>query len=284
MIDIVKIWNRWRRNKFAVFGSIILLFYVFVAIFAPFLTPFQPLKGDVLASYQPPNATHLFGTDGLGRDILTRIFFGARLTMGLAVITAIFQTVFGGSLGIIAGYFGSVTDLFVQRLFELQLSFPAVIGALFIAATLGPGIFNLVIAMTLFGWAPATRVVRANVLSIREKQYVESARSIGASSWWIISRHVLPNTFSALIVFISLTTAFNILTLAILSFLGYGVPAPNASWGAMLNSAQNFGVLENYWWVWLFPGLAVSSTILSLNFVGDGLRDALDPRYYTREA
>lgn len=277
-----KFWNRFLQHRLGTVGMLFLLIFVLAVIFANFITPYGPNENDVVNMNQPPSLKHPLGTDGLGRDVLARILYGGRLSLFVGFTIALAQAFIGTLFGLTSGVFGSYLDTLVQRLVEIQLSVPKVIGAMILVSILDPGITSMIIGLTAFGWAAATRLVRGELLSIREKEYIKAADAIGVSTTRLIFHHYLPNVYPVIIVFITLNIAFNIISAATLSFLGLGVPPPTPTWGGMLQAAQSLHVLKSKPWIWLPPGVAISLTVLSVNFVGDAIRDALDPKYYSK--
>jgi ABC-type dipeptide/oligopeptide/nickel transport system permease subunit len=271
----------FRRSKLALIGAIIVFVLVIVAVFAPVIAPHDPNAQDLFQALKPPvwqeggSAEFLLGTDQFGRDIFSRIVFGARVTLVAAFFAALFAAIFGTVLGLIAGYRGGRLDVLVMRLVDVQLGFPLVLLALTIVAVLGANLGNLIIAMAITGWMVYTRVVRAGVLSLKEQEFVEAARASGATDNRIVFVHVLPNVFSQVLIILTLEIARMTLMEASLSYLGLGVPPPTPSWGRMLAESREYMVIA--YWLVLFPGLAIMLTVLGVNFLGDGLRDALDP-------
>lgn len=266
-----------RHNWLATAGVVMVLFFVACALFAPWLAPQDPAAIDLPSRLQAPSSSHWFGTDELGRDILSRILFGARISMlvGSSVVTLCLLT--GLVLGSIAGYYGGWLDrIFNIVLMNAFMSFPGFLLAIAFVAFLGPGIFNLVFALSLGGWVGYARLVRAQVLSVKEKEFVEAARALGASDLRIITRHILPNIVQPVIVQAAIGMAGAVLAEAAMSFLGLGVPPPTASWGSMLNDARSH--LFDAPHMALFPAAAVMLAVLSFNFIGDALRDYMDPR------
>jgi peptide/nickel transport system permease protein len=266
-----------RHNPLAAAGAAMVIIFVIFALFAPWIAPQDPASIDLPARLSPPSHAHWFGTDELGRDILSRIIYGARISMlvGSSVVAA--SLAIGLIIGAIAGYYGGAIDRFVNVvLMNAFLSFPGILLAIAFVAFRGPGIFNLVLALSLGGWVGYARLVRGQVLAAREREFVEAARAIGASDLRIIVRHILPNIIQPVIVQAAIGMAGAILAEATMSFLGLGVPPPTASWGTMLNDgrAQLFDAPH----LVLFPALAVMLAVLSFNFIGDALRDYLDPR------
>lgn len=266
-----------RHNWLATAGVGMVLFFVFCALFGPWLAPQDPAAIDLPSRLQAPTSGHWFGTDELGRDIFSRILFGARISMlvGSSVVTLCLLT--GLVLGSIAGYYGGWLDrIFNIILMNAFMSFPGFLLAIAFVAFLGPGIFNLVFALSLGGWVGYARLVRAQVLSVKEKEFVEAARALGASDLRIITRHILPNIVQPVIVQAAIGMAGAVLAEAAMSFLGLGVPPPTASWGSMLNDARSH--LFDAPHMALFPAAAVMLAVLSFNFIGDALRDYMDPR------
>lgn len=271
------VWLRLKKNKMAVTGLVILALLVIIAIFADYIAPYgfddQDPVGRGLLS---PSKEFLFGTDNLGRDILSRIIFGARVSLQVGIIAVGISVVSGGFLGAIAGYYGGKYDNWIMRFLDVLMSIPGILLAITISATLGPGITNAMIAVGISGTPGFARVVRASVLSIKGNEYIEAARAINSSDFRIITRHIIPNILAPVIVQATLSVANAIMTAASLSFLGMGVQPPIPEWGAMLSQGRSF--LRDYPHVVLFPGLAIMVTVFSLNLLGDGLRDALDPK------
>ncbi len=271
------VWTRWSRQPLALFGVVVLFVFLCAAAFAPHLAPADPAAIDLTQRLRPPSASHWFGTDELGRDILSRVIFGARISLSVAVSVVSCSLVLGLILGGIAGFYGGALDLalnvFVMNAF---LSLPGILLAIAFVAFLGPGMRNLVLALSIGGWVGYARLVRAQVLAVKEKEFVEAARAIGASDLRIFTRHILPNILQPLIVQAAIGMAGVVLAEATLSFLGLGVPPPAASWGNMLNDARSH-LFDSPHMV-LFPALAIMLCVLSFNFLGDALRDYLDPR------
>ncbi|MHB2267092.1 ABC transporter permease [Aliihoeflea sp. PC F10.4] len=264
------------RNKAAVFGAIVVVFFALAAIFAPFLSPYEPLQTSFGSIRQPPSATYWFGTDELGRDIFTRMLYGARASLMAGVVSVGIAVAIGVPLGLLAGYFGSYVDMVISRFTDALLAIPFLILAIALAAFLGPSLTNAMIAIGLSAVPIFIRITRAQTLSVKAEDYVEGARAIGLPNFLIITRYVFPNTLPPIIVQASLTIATAIIAEASLSFLGLGQQPPNPSWGAMLNTAKNF--MSQAPTMSVFPGAAIFLVVLGFNLLGDGLRDALDPR------
>jgi peptide/nickel transport system permease protein len=264
-------------NYLATSGVILISVFLLCALFAPLIAPQDPAQIDLPVRLSAPSAAHWFGTDELGRDILSRIIFGARISMLVGSSVVIVSLSLGVVLGSIAGYYGGLIDRVLNVvLMNAFMSFPGILLAIAFVAFLGPGILNLILALSLGGWVGYARLVRAQVLSVREREFVEAARALGASDARIIVRHVLPNIIQPVIVQAAIGMAGAILAEATMSFLGLGVPPPTASWGSMLNDARSH--LFDSPHLVLFPAAAVMLAVLSFNFIGDGLRDYLDPR------
>ncbi|GAA4003874.1 ABC transporter permease [Deinococcus rubellus] len=268
--------RRFLSNKLAVIGLFVLLVFAVAALLAPQVAPFDPAKiffSDLRAA---PSATHLFGADELGRDIFSRVVYGARVSLSAGLISVTLALVFGGSIGLIAGYIGGWLDDVLMRFVDALLSLPFLVLAIALAAILGPSLQNTMIAIAIVTAPAFARITRGEVLSQRERDYVQAAQALGAGDGRLIVRHLLPNISGALIVQTSLAIANAILAEASLSFLGLGIQPPTPSWGSMLNAAR--GYLTDAPWMALFPGLAIFLAVLAFNLIGDGLREALDPR------
>ena len=268
--------RRLRRSRSAMLGGIILLTLVAAAVAAPLLTPYEPLVMAPVDRLQPPNPRHWFGTDVFGRDLFTRMLFGARISLQTGLISVTIALLIGVPTGLLAGFYGGFTDRSLMRLVDLMLTFPGILLALVIIAVLGPNLLNAMLAVGVSASPAFARVVRATVLSSREQTYVEAARVVGCSNARIMIRHILPNTVAPIIVLGTLGVAGAIIAAAALSYLGLGVQPPTPEWGALLSEGRNY--LRVAWWLTMFPGLAIMTAVLSINLLGDGLRDALDPR------
>jgi peptide/nickel transport system permease protein len=270
------LWRRVRRDSAALVGLALLALVVGTAAVAPFIPNLSPLHTDISARLSPPSVAHPLGTDQLGRDILTRVLDGARVSVGVALGSAAVAAVAGVMIGLVAGAAGGLADEVLMRLMDLMLAFPAILLALIIVAVFGLSTTNLVVALGIVYIPRFSKVARASTLAIRTETYVEAARSLGAASGRLLWRHVFPNILSPLLIVVSTTLAGAVLAEASLSFLGLGVQPPYPSWGRMLNEGK--GYLEIDAWLTVFPGAAVAVTVLSFNLIGDSLRDALDPR------
>lgn len=269
-------FRRTLRNPGAIIGLVLIVLLVLMAIFASLLAPAEPNVMVMRDALQSPSAEYPFGTDQFGRDILSRIMHGARLSFQVGFIAVGIAFVCGVTLGLLAGYYGRWVDGVIGIGIDIMLAFPGILLALAIVAILGPSLLNLMIAVGISAVPTYTRLVRGTVLATRQLQYVEAARVIGANDGTIMFRHILPNVLAPVIVLATLGIGGAILVGAALSFLGLGAQPPTPEWGAMLSSGRNF--LQQAWWITFFPGLAIMITVLSINLLGDGLRDALDPR------
>lgn len=276
--QFVEVWKRLCRNKTAVIGLVIVALLTLMAILSPILIDYetQVIKTNYSEALQAPSANHWFGTDEMGRDILLRVMYGSTVSLSIGVVTVAVSLTVGLILGAAAGYFGGKTDMIIMRIMDIFLAIPGTLLAICIVASLGNSIPNLVIAQAVSSIPTFSRVVRGAVITARDADYVEAARAIGAKDATIIFHEVLPNSLAPIIVQTTLQVASVILSIAGLSFIGLGIPAPRPEWGAMLSGARAY--IRDYSYMCLFPGLAIMTTILSLNLLGDGLRDALDPR------
>jgi peptide/nickel transport system permease protein len=262
------------RTPLAITGGAIVVFWLLVAVFAPWIRPFDPLAQD-FPRLQPPSAEHWFGTDQVGRDVLSRVITGAQISIPLALMLVVFAMLIGSLLGAIAGYFGKAIDEVIMRIADLVFAFPTIILAMVIAAALGPSLTNAVIAMLIVSWPAYARVTRSLVLGARNAEYVIAGRLLGNGPFTSLRKDILPNVLSPVVVLATLDVGTAILLLSGLSFLGLGAIPPTPDWGAMVaDGVQNF----SSWWIAVFPGLAILTVVLAFNFLGDALRDALDPR------
>ena len=269
-------WLGLQRSKGALIGLTILGLLILAALFAPVITSYDPIAIDPPKRLQPPSGEHWLGTDHFGRDIFTRVVYGARISLPVGLIAVTIAAVSGALFGLIAGYYGKAVDAVVMRLMDVMLAFPGIMLALLVVAILGPSLRNVMIAVGIGSIPRFTRLIRGSVLSARENVYVEAARVIGAPDAVILYRHILPNVISPVIVLATLSVGTAILSAAGLSFLGLGAQPPDPEWGAMLADGRQF--LRSQWWVSTMPGIAIAITVLSVNLAGDGLRDILDPR------
>ena len=270
------IWQRLKNRRMALGGGVVVLLLFIISLLAPYLTPYDPDAIDAYNVLISPSSAHWFGTDELGRDVLTRVIYGARISLKVGFAAVGIAVLVGTAVGLVAGFYGRWIDNILMRFVDIMLCFPTFFLILAVIAMLEPSIWYIMIIIGLTGWMGVARLVRAEVLSIRERDYVMAARAIGASDLRIIARHILPNAMSPVLVSATLGVAGAILTESALSFLGIGVQPPTPSWGNILTSGKDY--IEFAWWLSLFPGLAILVTVLSYNLLGEGLRDALDPR------
>lgn len=274
----VEVWRRLKRNKMAIVGLVILVALFLLAIFADVIADYDNvvIKQNLAQRLQGPSAAHWLGTDEFGRDIFARLVHGTRVSLKVGIVAVGISIVIGGILGAIAGYYGGKLDNIIMRVMDIFLAVPSILLAIAIVSALGPSILNLMLAISISSVPSYARIVRASVLSIRDQEFIEAARAIGASNTRIIFRHIIPNSLAPVIVQATLGVASAILSTAGLSFIGLGIQPPAPEWGSMLSGGRQY--LRYAWWVTTFPGVAIMITILSLNLLGDGLRDALDPR------
>lgn len=268
--------RRFLSHRLALIGAVILTLMVIGAVAAPLLAPYDPNAINLVNISSPPSFDHLLGTDAVGRDILSRALYGARISLSVGVVAVTIYLTIGFVLGAIAGYSGGLTDSAIMRFTDIMMCFPTFVLILILVGIVGPNITNIMLVIGLFGWPGVARLVRGQVLQLREMDYVLAARAIGGSKRYVMLRHILPNVIGPLTVAASLGIAGAILAEAGLSFLGLGVTQPTPSWGAMLNEARNPAILATEPWLWLTPGILISFAVLAANFIGDGLRDAFD--------
>jgi peptide/nickel transport system permease protein len=269
-------WKRFRTNRFAITGGGIVICLFLLSLLAPYITPYGPDDLDLYHVLIPPSSSHWFGTDDLGRDVLTRVIYGARISMKVGFVAVGIAVLIGTVIGLFAGYYSGWVDNTLMRFVDIMLCFPAFFLILAVIAFLGQSIWYIMIIIGLTSWMGVARLVRAEVLSIRERDYVMAVRALGARDGRIIFRHILPNAMSPVLVSATLGVAGAILTESALSFLGIGVPPPTPSWGNILTSGKDY--IEFAWWLTFFPGMAITVTVLAYYLVGEGIRDALDPR------
>jgi len=264
-------------NRLAMAGVVIFAIILLASIFAPFLTSHDPQKIDLRSMLQSPSAEHWFGTDRTGRDVFARILYGGRVSILVGLGSALVAAVIGVGIGCYTGYRGGWMDTIALRVSEIFMSFPQIILVLLLVSITGQSLMNLIVIFVLTGWGGMYRMARARMLSLREEEYVQALQSFGVPTLKIVYKHILPNALGPIMVNITLTTAMFILAEAGLSFLGLGVPLSIPTWGNILNVAQDLRVLQNNWWMWLPVGAVISLFVLSVNFIGDGLRDSADP-------
>ncbi len=276
--DSWRVARAFFRHRLAVAGLVVITLLGLAAVFAPVVVTHDPFAVDLLAAGQPPSAAHWLGTDEVGRDVFSRLVYGARVSLSVGLVAVTIYTAIGTVLGAVSGHFGGLIDGTVQRLTDTVMCFPPLIIIIAAVSITGPSIWNVMLIIGLLTWTGTCRLVRGQFLAIREREFVEAARAAGASDPRLIVRHILPNTIAPLLVSATFGVAAAILTEAGLSFLGLGVQPPTPSWGNMINLAQSATILQTMPWLWAPPGLLIALAVLSINFVGDGLRDALDPR------
>lgn len=273
-------WDMFLQPNFAI-PAVVLLLLVVAAVFAPRLAPYDPLQTSLTARLQPPvfaggSEAHLLGTDKLGRDVLSRIIFGARVSLSVSLLVILITSTVGTTLGIVGGYLGGVVDSVLMRITDISLAFPVILIALLLAVTMNPSFTTVVLSLSLLGWAPYSRLIRGEVLKLRNADFVLQARIIGCSAPRIMLTHIFPNVVNPLLVLATLSVGLVILVESTLSYLGAGIPPPTASWGSMVSDGR--GLIDTAWWISFFPGIAIGLVVLSGNFLGDWLRDRLDPR------
>jgi peptide/nickel transport system permease protein len=275
------IWKRFRRNRPAVIALCTIMLIALMAIFAPLISPYDPTAIDVYNVLSAPGAAHFFGTDELGRDVLTRMIWGARVSLKVGFVAVGIAITIGILIGSLSGFYGGITDSILMRFVDIMLCFPTFFLILAVIAVVEPGISTIMMVIGFTGWMDVARLVRAEMLTLKERDFVMAARSVGANDLRIIFRHILPNALSPVFVSATFGVAGAILTESGLSFLGLGVLPPDPSWGNILTSGKDYITVA--WWLSVFPGFAILFTVLSYNLVGEGLRDALDPRLWRSE-
>ena len=266
----------FRENKLSAVSLAVIVLMILFAVLAPWLTPYGEKDMDLMNRLQAPSAAHLLGTDEGGRDVLTRVLYGSRVSLMVGIVPTLLSMVLGAVLGVLAGYLGGFADALIMRLADVVLAFPSMLLAMVIMYTLGDGLFNVFLTLTLMNWGSVARIARSEALRLKKSEFAEAARSIGVPKRRIILRHILPNCLPTLIVLFTLNVPSAILTESSLSFLGLGIQPPGASWGLMVNTGREF--LYNAPWLSFVPSGAIMLAVLSFNFLGDGLRDVLDPR------
>jgi peptide/nickel transport system permease protein len=273
-----RLLRRFFHHRLAVFGAVVVIILILMAVFAPIIASQDPYHQDYSALKNPPTREHLLGTDTLGRDVWARLVYATRVSLSVGLVAVAIYTVIGTVLGSIAGFAGGVVDSLIMRATDVVMCFPLLIIIITVVAMVGPSLYNIMAVIGLIAWPSIARLVRGQFLSLREQEFITAARCLGIPSGRIIRQHMLPNVVGPITVAATFGMAGAILTEASLSFLGLGVPPPEASWGQMLTDAQKLSVLSDMPWLWIPPGVMIALTVLCVNFVGDGLRDALDPR------
>jgi peptide/nickel transport system permease protein len=272
------IWRRYRRNKLALVGLGIVSVLAVIAILEPFITPYDPYEQNLLNTMQPPSAEHWFGTDVLGRDLYSGILHGTQLAMRVGLLVVLLSLLVGLTLGAIAGYRGRLADTLIMRTTDIFLAFPFLIGAILVVKIFGDSVWTVTIALAVLAWPTSARLMRGQVLALRESEYVEAARSIGASDTRIVLRHILPNAVAPVFIYAFTSIGVAVVAMASLAFLGIGVPADEPEWGRLINQAIQVIQIPGKDYLWIFPAAAISITTLGFAFVADGLRDSLDPK------
>jgi peptide/nickel transport system permease protein len=268
------------HNPLSLAGVLLIGALIVLAVIAPFIAPYDPIRSDLSVSLAPPSRAHLFGTDQLGRDILSRILYGTRISLRIAILTALIATAIGAPMGIVTGYFRGRLDDLLMRVTDMFMAFPRLILAMAIAAALRPTLENVIIAISLAAWPAYARLARSVTLGLREENYVEAARAIGAGSPRVLARHIFPGVLSPMTIQVSLDMGGIILTAAGLGFIGFGAQPPTPEWGVMISEGRHH--ITQQWWISTFPGIAISLVVLGFNMLGDGIRDVMDPRLRTR--
>lgn len=277
--QVKEIAARFLRNKAAVVSLLFVMLLVFCALFPSVVAPYAYEKQSLSEAFLSPSMEHYFGTDNYGRDIFSRVIYGARISLGIGLLAVTLSCIVGIVVGALAGFYGSVTDNLLMRVMDVMLAIPSILLMMAIVTALGNGMANLTIAIAISSIPGYARIVRASVMTEKEKEYIEAARSVGTSDFKIIMRHILPNCMAPIIVQATMSIATAILSIASLSFVGLGISPPTPEWGSMLNDAQSF--MRDHWFVVTFPGLMIMLTVFAFNLLGDGLRDALDPKLKT---
>ena len=273
-----EVLSKLTEHKMAMVGLFVITLEIILVVVLPFIMHLNPYDSDDTAFSAAPSGIHILGTDAIGRDIFARLVYGGRTSLLVGLLSTIISCAIGVPLGLIAGYFRGKAEIAIMRVADIFMSFPSIVLILVLVAVIGPSIWSVTIVIGVLGWTQFARLIYANVLSVSEKEYVESARAIGTSNYKIITKYILPNSFAPILIAITFQMASAILMESSLSFLGMGVQPPGASWGNMLYDAQSITVLSKRLWIWMPPGIALLITVLSINFLGDGIRDALDPK------
>jgi peptide/nickel transport system permease protein len=274
-----RIIRRFRRHKLAMSSFVFLLILTVIAVAAPVVAPQDPIKNNLSEALQGPSRNHWLGTDPLGRDVWARVVYAARISLSVGIVAVGISLLISLVLGTLSGYLGGAANMIIMRITDVVMCIPGLILIITVVSLVGPSIYNVMAVIGLLGWPGTTRLLRGQILSVRERDYVLAAQSIGVPNGRIMRRHILPNALAPVLVAATFGVAAAILTEAGLSFLGFGVLPPTPSWGNMLNAAKSISRLQQNPWFWMPPGFAILLTVLAINFIGDGLRDALDPRH-----
>ncbi len=276
--QLAEIWMRYRRNKLAMLGLAIVALLILIALIEPFITPYDPTEQNLLNTLQPPSSAHWFGTDVLGRDLYSGIIYGTRVAMIVGIGTVVGSLVIGLVLGAFAGYKGGAWDSVISRIMDIFLAFPPLVGAILIVRVIGNGIATVIVALIVLGWVTTGRLMRGQMLALREAEYVEAARSIGAGGGRIVRRHILPNAIAPVFVYSFTSIGVQVVAMASLSYLGIGIPPDVPEWGRLISNSADFLQVPGKSFLWIAPAGAIALTTLGFAFVADGLRDALDPK------
>lgn len=271
-------FKSFKRNKLALFGVVVLSIFIMLSVFAPVLASHDRDEIDITKIEEAPDSEHILGTDEVGRDVYSRLLYGGRVSIGVGIAATGLQLLIGVTLGAIAGFFGGFIDNLIMRFVDVIMCFPFFVIAISLAALIGPSVWNVILIIGILQWTNIARIVRAEFISLKRREFIEGARALGLNSREIIVKHLMPNVMPQIIVFATLGIANGVLMEAALSFLGMGVKQPQPSWGNMLSAAQSIRVLQSEWWLFIPAGACVFLTVLSINFLGDGIRDALDPK------
>lgn len=272
------VWYRLKKNHMAMVSLVLLSLIVLACVFVPVISPYSMESTSMAEREMPPSSAHWFGTDNIGRDLFTRLFYAGRISLGIALAVTAVQCIIGVVLGSLAGFYGGLIDAVISRLCEVFLSFPFLMMCIVIAAVFGNSIPTLIFTLAVLSWPSIARIVRGQILTLREQEYMEACEALGISDRRRIFRHLLPNVLAYVIVYATLGMANAILTETSLSFLGLGVSPPTPTWGNMIQAAQNLLVIQNKWWYWIPPGVSIFLSVMCFNLLGDGLRDAIDPK------
>lgn len=271
-------WRRFRRNKLAMLGLIVVAILVVLALIQPLISPYDPYDQNLMNTLAPPGGNHLMGTDALGRDLFSELLYGLRLALLVGILTMLGSMIVGVALGALAGYRGRIADGIIMRTTDIFLAFPFLIGAILVVRTFGTGVEQVIIALVILGWPTAARLMRGQILALREAEYVEAARSIGASDWRIVVRHIMPNAIQPVFIYSFTSIGVAVVAMASLAYLGVGVPPDTPEWGRLINQGIEQVQVAGKDFLWIFPSAAICLTTLVFAFVADGLRDSLDPK------
>jgi peptide/nickel transport system permease protein len=271
-------WRRFRRNKLAMVGLVVVGLLILAALLQPLISPYDPYDQNLLNTLASPGGDHLMGTDALGRDLFSELLYGLRLALLVGILTMLGSMILGVALGALAGYRGRIADGITMRVTDIFLAFPFLIGAILVVRTFGTGVMQVILALVILGWPTAARLMRGQILALREAEYVEAARSIGASDWRIVLRHIMPNAIQPVFIYSFTSIGVAVVAMASLAYLGVGVPPDTPEWGRLINQGIEQVQVAGKDFLWMFPSAAICITTLAFAFVADGLRDSLDPK------